>query len=105
MKNLHIKTRTWLFAAGLFALVGLGACNTGTEPGETNVERSGIKDEGSMVGKDVDMASQTGDTTDLERHYDHADHENHKDNTNKVIGDGAYDGKGEGVQRDDVKKN
>jgi hypothetical protein len=83
-----------------FAIFGLASCDKGTSPGEVNVERSGIVDpeDTDQVGTPSDT-----DTTNFERHYDHADHENHDDNDAKVIGDGAYDGKGSGITRDEVK--
>lgn len=100
-----LKDKIKVTALGLgmasFLVLGLGSCSKGTEPGETNVERSEIRDEGELVSEDNDAAH---DTLSGESHYDHADHENHDDNTNEVIGDGAYDGKGDGVQRDEVQQ-
>lgn len=73
----------------------LVACNEGTKPGETSVERGGIKDPdpGEMVGGDD--ATRYSDTTDLEEKY----YGERADTT--VIGEGAYDGKGDGKERDD----
>ncbi|MEJ8801037.1 hypothetical protein [Pontibacter sp. H249] len=102
MNSRDIRNFVWASAFSVFAMVGFGACSTGTDPGEINTERSDIKEEGSLVEKDDDPMSEYQDTTDMESHYDHADHENHDDNKAKAIGDGAYDGKGEGVKRDDV---
>ncbi|WP_230407114.1 hypothetical protein [Pontibacter cellulosilyticus] len=102
MKINDIKPLTWAAALGLFAMVGLGACDKGTEPGDTNTERSEIIDEGELVEENEDPMAPYTDTTDLEDHYDHADHEDHDDNKAKAIGDGAYDGKKDGVQRDDL---
>lgn len=76
-----------LMAGTAFAFT---SCDTGTSPGETNVERSDIKEEGSMIESDEKEMSEQDK---LEKHYDHADHENHDDNDAEVIGDGAYDGK------------
>ena len=99
----NIKTLVLPLALSAFVVAGLSSCDTGTDPGETNVERSDIREEGSMVEKDDDPMSEYRDTTDMESHYDHADHEKHGDNKAKAIGDGAYDGKGKkGVERDDV---
>lgn len=105
MKINDIKTLVWAAAFGLFTMAGLSACNKGTEPGDTNTERSKIIDEGSLIEADNDdpMAPYR-DTVSAEDHYDHADHDDHDDNKAKVIGDGAYDGKGTGVKRDDYKK-
>lgn len=91
-------------AATAFTLGGLTSCDTGTSPGETNVERSDIRDEGEMVGEEGEQPARYDEADSLESHYDHADHENHDDNTNKALGDGAYDGKGDGVKRDEVKQ-
>ena len=84
------------------ASFGFTACDKGTEPGETNVERSEIKDEGELVG-DEEEVNRYSDTTNLEKYYDDADHENHDDNDREAIGDGAYDGKGDGIERDEVQ--
>ncbi|MBW7465778.1 hypothetical protein ABID22_001838 [Pontibacter aydingkolensis] len=99
-----IKVLVVASALSMFSVAGLSSCSTGTDPGEINTERSDIKEEGSMIEKDDDPMSEYRDTTDMESHYDHADHENHDDNRARAIGDGAYDGKGKGVKRDDVKK-
>lgn len=93
-----ILTLTFTAVAGL----GFTACDKGTEPGETNVERSEIKDAGEMVGEDEDV-NRYSDTTNAEKYYDDADHDDHDDNDGKVIGDGAYDGKGNGIERDEVQ--
>lgn len=78
---------------------GLAACNKGTEPGETNVERSTLRE---TEPQENTYNQNTGDTANLEKYYDHADHENHDDNKN---GGGAVhsgNGKTSGVERDDV---
>jgi hypothetical protein len=100
-KNI-LKSALLSVGALAVASIGLASCDKGTRPGETNVERSEIIDEGELVG-DGDDVNRYSDTTNLEKYYDHADHDNHDDNKNKVIGDGAYDGKGDGIQRDEVK--
>ncbi|WP_439881289.1 hypothetical protein ACSX1A_19375 [Pontibacter sp. MBLB2868] len=100
-KNKLKNTILTITLAGV-ATIGFSACDKGTEPGETNVERSEIKDAGELVGDD-DETKRTSDTTNLEKYYDDADHENHEDNTDEAIGDGAYDGKGDGVNRDEVQ--
>ncbi|MDX5422297.1 MAG: hypothetical protein LPK07_01935 [Hymenobacteraceae bacterium] len=100
MNKNKFKAAILSFAAAAFMMFGLSACDKGTEPGETNVERSDIRDEGELIERE-DV--QYGEADSLEEHYDHADHEDHEDNTNKAIGDGAYDGKGDGIQRDEVQ--
>ena len=100
MNTKKIKTTILTLATTAIATFGLAACDKNTEPGEVNVERSDIREEGEII--DQNNAYYT-DTTDLERHYDHADHENHDDNSEKVIGDGAYDGEGNGIERDEVQ--
>lgn len=77
-----------VLALGLMSGAALVACNKGTEPGETNVERGKIKDAGEMVGGDD--VTRYDDTTDLEEKY-------YEGRDTAVLGDGAYDGK----ERDD----
>ncbi|MHA6246560.1 hypothetical protein ACXYMU_01380 [Pontibacter sp. CAU 1760] len=98
-----IKSTILALSVMATASLSLGACSKGTEPGDVNVGRGEIKDEGEMIDGDNGY-NASSDTTDLEKYYDHADHENHDDNTGKVIGDGAYDGKGTGTERDDIKQ-
>ncbi|WP_187262534.1 hypothetical protein [Pontibacter beigongshangensis] len=86
MNKMNLKTAV---LAGVFcALSGFGitACNTGTDPGDTNTERSGIEE----TEEGLKQSSTSRDTADHEHHYDHADH---PDST--AIGGGAYnqDGK------------
>lgn len=98
MKIRNIKAYTWAAAFGLFAMVGLGACNTGTDPGETNTERSRIRDEGEMVeGSSDDPMGRYTDTTEMEDHYDHT-----KNKNKKASAVHAGDGKKDGVDREDV---
>lgn len=96
-----IRATFFALAATAVAAWGMAACSTGTDPGETNVDRGEIHEEGSMVG-DTDENEVEAERDTMEQYYDSADHENHEDNTGKVIGDGAYDGEGEGVERDEV---
>ncbi|GAB3826995.1 hypothetical protein [Pontibacter rugosus] len=98
-----IKPTLLSLTVAIMATLSMASCNKGTEPGETNVERSGIVEEGSLVGSDEDKSNVERDTLVGESHYDHADHEEHEDNNAKVLGDGAYDGKGNGVERDEVQ--
>ncbi|MFD2512893.1 hypothetical protein ACFSRY_03380 [Pontibacter locisalis] len=97
-----IKSSLLTLSLAAFAIFGFTACDKGTEPGETNVERSEIRDEGELIGEEED-ASRYSDTSSLESHYDHADHEDHDDNKREALGDGAYDGKGDGIERDEVQ--
>jgi len=80
------KINTLLLAVFLGAGLGLSACNTGTEPGEVNVERGGVKDV-----EEKQIQSRTDTSENYEDHYDHADHENQSNNKpGSAIGDGAY---------------
>lgn len=102
MNKSKINSLILALAVTAVSSFGMAACNTGTEPGETNVERGEIRDEGEMVGEEGDQDTRYEEGDSLERYYDDADHENHEDNTGEAIGDGAYDGKGDGVERDEV---
>jgi hypothetical protein len=98
MYTRKIKSTALALAVTAMATFGLASCNEGTEPGETNVERSGIREEGSMVG-DEENANTTlhSDTTDLEeQHYG-------DDNNREGSAVHSGDGKGGGVERDDVE--
>lgn len=99
MNTRKIKTTILTLATTAIATFGLAACDKNTEPGETNIERSDNLEEGSLI----DQEASRYDTADLEGYYDHADHENHENNKGKVLGDGAYDGKGDGIERDEVQ--
>jgi len=85
-----------VLALGLMSGAVLVACNKGTEPGDTNVENGKIKDAGEMVG--ADDTNRYSDTTQSleEKYYEGRD--------TTVLGEGAYDGKGEGKERDDYEK-
>ncbi|WP_144266314.1 hypothetical protein [Pontibacter ummariensis] len=104
MNKKSIKSAIFSLAATMMIGLGLVSCNKGTEPGETNVGRGEIyEDEGSMVVPDDEgYETRYEDTANLEKYYDHTDHENHEDNSNKSLGDGAYDGEGTGVERDEI---
>ncbi|MFD2246241.1 hypothetical protein [Pontibacter ruber] len=81
------KINATLLAVLLSAGIGLTACNTGTEPGETNVERGGVKD---VEEKQIQSRTDTSEES-MEKHYEHADHENHDNNKpGSAVGDGAY---------------
>ena len=86
------KLKVALVAALFCAATGFGltACNKGTEPGDTNVERSEIIE----TEEDVDKSLGTMDTSDYEHLYDHADH---PDST--ALGSGAYDQDGDRDKR------
>lgn len=92
------KIRTNLLALGATAIAtfGLAACDTGTEPGEVNVERSDIKEEGSMIGDEPGNTTRYSDTADLEDKY----YERENEEGSAVH---AGDGTGEGVERDEVQ--
>jgi hypothetical protein len=98
------KIKPTVIALSFIALMAFGftACDEGTKPGETNVERSDNLEPGELIGDDDDV-NRYSDTSNLEKYYDHADHEDHKDNKREAIGDGAYDGKGDGIKRDEIK--
>ncbi|WP_147294194.1 hypothetical protein [Pontibacter diazotrophicus] len=102
MNTKKIKTTILTLATTAIATFGLAACDTGTDPGEVNTERSDIREEGSMVGGENEGASRY-DTAgaDMERHYDHADHENHNGERTGAVH--AGDGKDSVIQRDDVQ--
>lgn len=102
MNTKKIKTTILTLATTAIATFGLAACDKGTEPGETNVERSDIREEGSMIGEEGEGLSRYDTANaDMERHYDHADHENH--NGGKTGAVHAGDGKKTGIERDDVQ--
>jgi len=94
------KVKISFFAWALTGAILVG-CDIGTRPGETNVERSEIVDEGELIS-DEDTVNRYSDTANLEKYYDHADHENHGDNKEGSAVH-AGDGKGEGVERDDLQ--
>ncbi|WP_162051603.1 hypothetical protein [Pontibacter pamirensis] len=104
MNTKKIKTTILTLATTAIATFGLAACDKGTEPGETNVGRGDIVEEGSLVGEEGENISRY-DTANasMEEHYDHADHENHDVNEEEGYGDGAYDGPGDGIDRGDVQ--
>jgi len=57
-----------MFCAG--TAMGLASCDTGTSPGETNVERSDVEDASEMnTGYNTDADTSSN----MEDHYDHAD--------------------------------
>lgn len=93
-------------AVAAIAVFGMSACGDTSGPGDTSVQQGEFyEDQGGMVVED-DEQEQTrrGDTTQEagERYYDKSDHDSHKANEGKALGDGAYDGKGDGVERDEV---
>ena len=90
------KIRTALFAllATAVSAFGISACDTGTQPGDTNVERSDHHEEGSMVdggAKDQNEAERDS----MEQHYER---------TEEGSAVHAGNGKGEGTDREGVKK-
>lgn len=66
--------------------MGFTACNTGTDPGETNTERSGIE-----RPEESSASRQYADTTNLEHHYEGRD--------STSFNDGAYDQDGKREKR------
>ena len=55
---------------GLVLSAGMAACNTGTEPGQTNVERGGNKE---VEEKRIQSRPDTSEN--YEKHYENADHQ------------------------------
>ncbi len=92
------KLKTPLLTLGVAALAsfGLASCDTGTEPGNVNIERSDIKEEGSMIGEEGENTTRYSDTTDLEDKY--YDRENKEGSAVH-----AGDGKGNVKERDEVQ--
>ncbi|TXK26424.1 hypothetical protein FVR03_21800 [Pontibacter qinzhouensis] len=86
MHTKNIKAVVMAGAICAFSGFGLAACNTGTDAGDTNVERSGIRE----TEETAKQSRTSRDTADYEHHYDHADHPD-----SVALGDGAYnqDGK------------
>jgi hypothetical protein len=89
-----IKSAIGALSLVAVATFGLSACDKGTEPGETNVERSDI-----VKTRAPEKVEIENDSTDPERFYDN---EYRKGKKGAVH---AGDGIKEGVGRDDVKKN
>lgn len=102
MNTKKIKSTILTLATTAIATFGLAACDKGTEPGETNVERSDIREEGSMIGEEGENISRY-DTANvsMEEHYDHADHEDHDGGDAGAVLSG--DGTDTGIERDDVQ--
>lgn len=98
------KIKSIIIATMLFAGTAFGftSCDTGTSPGETNVERSEIREEGAMVVPDGDRTKADQDS--LEKYYDHADHENHDNNSGGAVhaGDGKKHNPKQGIKRNKV---
>ncbi len=94
MNTQKIRSAFFALIATAVATFGLAACDTGTSPGETNVERSDHVDEGSIVGdNDENRVEAERDT--MEQPYERAE---------EGSAVHAGDGTGEGTERDDVKK-
>lgn len=94
MNKNKMRTNVLALGATAIAVFGLASCDTGTEPGEVNVERSDIKDEGEMIGDEPGNTTRYSDTTDLEdKYYEREDAEGSAVH--------AGDGTGEGVERDE----
>ncbi|WP_299705151.1 hypothetical protein [uncultured Pontibacter sp.] len=87
--------KTSAVVMGILLGVGMAACNTGTDPGETNVERSGIEET-----EEMDRAGTYGDTTE---NYE----EIYEGREGTAIGDSAYnqEGKREGRYDENIKPN
>ncbi|GHA69556.1 hypothetical protein [Pontibacter akesuensis] len=102
-----IKSTLFTIAAATVAVFGMSACGDTSEPGDTSVQQGEFyEDQGGMVVEDGEEQERTrrGDTTQEagERYYNDSDHDSHKANDGKALGDGAYDGKGNGVERDEI---
>ncbi|OKL39000.1 hypothetical protein [Pontibacter flavimaris] len=94
MNTPTIRTVFFAFTLTAVAAFGLSACDTGTQPGDTNVERSDHHEEGSMVGDDTkDQTEAERDT--MEQYYER---------TEEGSAVHAGDGKSDGTDRDDVKE-
>ena len=100
MNTKKIKTSILTLATAAFATFGMAACDKNTEPGETNVERSDIVEEGEIIDQE---SAYYRDTTDLEKYYDHADHETHEDSEGGAVhaGDGIRGGND--IERDELQ--
>ena len=104
MNTKKIKTTILMFATAAFTTFGMVACDKNTEPGETNVGRGDIREEGEIIDDNAGDVTRNEANEDPERFYNDADHENHEENEGEeVLGDGAYDGKGDGLERDEVQ--
>ena len=70
MNKKSIRSST-LFALGAAAVAtfGLASCNTGTEPGDVNVDRGEIHEEGSMIGDEPGNTTRYSDTADTGEEY------------------------------------
>jgi hypothetical protein len=87
-----IKKKAYLLAVVLCS-AGMAACSTGTDPGETNVERSDIEDT-----EEMDRTGRYSDTTgDLEEIYEGRE--------GTAIGDSAYNQEGKRDKRYDENLN
>lgn len=95
MNKRNIRTTVFALAAAITATFGMAACSTGTDPGETNTERSDIRDEGEMVGEEGDLNSNEAARDSMEQYY-----ENNEEGSAVHAGDGT----GDGVDREDVQE-
>ncbi|QCR23514.1 hypothetical protein [Pontibacter sp. SGAir0037] len=67
------NTRSAFLIAGM-ALLGLSSCNTGTDPGETNTERSDIQHpQEHGANREYSAGTEDKDTTNLEKYYEGRD--------------------------------
>ncbi|WP_242926646.1 hypothetical protein [Pontibacter vulgaris] len=84
MNRKDIKANLLAIALTATAAIGLSACSTGTDPGETNTERSDIE----RTEEKESGYSQSSDTANLEDKY-------YEGREGTTIGDSAYnqDGK------------
>ncbi|MBD1397973.1 hypothetical protein H9Q13_12420 [Pontibacter sp. JH31] len=87
-----IKKKAYLFAIALLG-VGMAACSTGTDPGETNVERSDIEETEEM--------DRTGRYSDTTAEYE----EIYEGREETAIGDSAYNQEGKRDKRYDKNLN
>ncbi|SFG92338.1 hypothetical protein SAMN05421739_104351 [Pontibacter chinhatensis] len=92
MNTRKIRTAFFALMATAVATFGFSACDTGTQPGDTNVEDSEHHDEGSMVGSEAKDENEA-ERDSMEQHYER---------TEKGSAVHAGDGKSDGTDRDDV---
>lgn len=87
--------KTTAVIMGLLMGIGMAACSTGTDPGETNVERSDIED--------TEEQDRTGIYADTTENYE----EIYEGREGTAIGDSAYNQDGDRQKRydKDLKPN
>ncbi len=89
MNRKDIKAALLAVAVTITAGMGLSACSTGTDPGETNTERSDIE----RTEENEQGYAQDSDTANLEKVYEGRE--------GTTIGDSAYNQEGKRDKRSD----